>query len=181
MKAVLRVDLVIAIFALLISGAATISSLYQTKAIVNQLSSSVWPYLTVTSSTTTGTSFSEEVTNNGLGPALVGGVRLSLDGHVLKSYRDGFDRLKNSLPKNAHPRDTVSSSSIGPTTVVRSGETYQMLAIRGPLIKYVGDLGSRLQLTVCYCSLLGQCWNVTGQNPRETVSGCAKQNGSIDY
>jgi hypothetical protein len=176
-----RADLVIATCALLISGGATISSLYQTKVIANQLSSSVWPYLSITSSTSTGSAFDLGITNNGLGPALVGGVTLSLDGHILKSYREGEARITMGLAKNVHPKANASFSSVGPTTVIRAGETFQMIGLKGPVMKYVGDLGSRLKLTVCYCSLLGQCWSVTAQKPRESVSGCAHQNGSIDY
>jgi hypothetical protein len=176
---VLRADLIIATLALLISGGATISSLYQTKVIANQLSSSVWPYLAITSSTTTGQSYALTVTNDGLGPALVGSATLSLDGHALKRYRDGEVLLGKGVPKGAGVA-SASFSSIGPTTVIRAGEDFQVTSLRGSIMKYAGDLGRRAQLAVCYCSLLGQCWTVKGQEPRVTVSDCASHAG-IDY
>jgi hypothetical protein len=174
-----RADLVIATLALAMSTTASLSSLYQTKVIANQLSSSVWPYLSINTSTTTGSAFALSVTNNGLGPALVRSASLELDGRTLSRYRDGLATLVRGIPaKNAHA--SASYSSIGSTTVIRPGEKFVTLSYAGKAVGSFSDLGQRYRLTLCYCSLLGQCWTVRGQDEPAAVASCSRRS-SIDY
>jgi hypothetical protein len=71
-RAWLRIDLLIAICALLISALTAAASLYQTRVIANQLSSSVWPYLGIAMSREPDTGhLSFAIANDGLGPAIV--------------------------------------------------------------------------------------------------------------
>ena len=87
----IRADLLIATLALLASSGATLSSVYQTHVIANQLSASVWPYLEAVYSLSTTTA-NLEVANDGLGPALVRSASLAVDGHPVATARYGLSR-----------------------------------------------------------------------------------------
>jgi hypothetical protein len=85
-------DLVIAVFALLISTTTAIASIYQSRVISSQLSASVWPYLSFTVSL--GRSSARLlVTNVGEGPAIVKGARFAIDGSPQKSVAKALAKL----------------------------------------------------------------------------------------
>ena len=106
-------------------------------------------------------------------------MRVAVDGHPVASYRRGIDVLERGFHlKNPY---NGSFSSICPSSVIRPGEQVALFSLSRLPVKEFGSMHRRVMLEVCYCSLLGQCWSVTAQKPRESVSGCAHQNGSIDY
>jgi hypothetical protein len=100
----LRVDVVIAVCALLISTLACMASIFQTRVIADQLSATVWPYVDVTTNIVMSprdTGWSVTIANDGLGPAVLRSVLLTVDGKPMKS---------SSLPSGRWPASRLTAS-----------------------------------------------------------------------
>jgi hypothetical protein len=155
---VFRLDLVIAICALFVSSLATGASWWQSRVVAQQLSSQVWPYLSV-QTTYDGTSVALTVSNEGLGPARVRSIVLSLDGTPRRRLTDVLDALAPARRRNLRGQFTdVAPGSVirvgGAVTLFKIGERNTMMAL---LRNY-----RRLDLDVCYCAIIpGDCWVVT--------------------
>ncbi|MFY9665426.1 MAG: hypothetical protein WAK19_13335, partial [Candidatus Cybelea sp.] len=80
-----RFDFIIAFCALLISTIAALASVYQTRVIGEQLSATVWPYLSI-DRTFNPQAVSLSITNYGLGPALIRSAEIELDGKKVRSW-----------------------------------------------------------------------------------------------
>ena len=99
-RAWLRIDLLIAIVALFISALTAAASLYQTHVIADQLSSSEWPYLGISGTVSMSKTLSYSIVNNGMGPAIVRTVVVSLDGKPVVSLPTLFTTLAGPHPEN---------------------------------------------------------------------------------
>jgi hypothetical protein len=185
-----RLDFFIAIAAVVISALTAGTLVYQTHVIGDQFSATIWPYLSVL---TTYSSNGEtiDVTNDGLGPALVRSAQLRVDGHAVSSWND-YERvlardpatrtlwLRTRAADLAHsdPRTAIMMSSIGPSNTLRPGETMNVLKLA-----FVSNVPAQaltkhaVTIDLCYCSLNRNCWTlhvVAGQiNPDpQPVSAC---------
>jgi hypothetical protein len=164
----LRLDFMIAICALLISGVAAGASAYQTWVINQQFGATVWPYLAV-DSTRNPDGIVVALTNNGLGPALVRSAQISVDGSPASSWKDYLNAIsKDPLLRNRHFHMHSSTTSVDAGTTVRSGESLQLLAV-GMKPPHAAQVIPRhaIGLTFCYCSLNDHCWelhSVVGQS-----------------
>jgi len=158
----IRLDLMIAVFALLLSAVASIASVYQAHVISQQFSATVWPYLTV-SVTSSTSSISLELTNDGLGPALIRSASVTLDGKGVPSFRTLLITLAAAPKITGETRSAVGTfASLSPGDVIRAGDTYRVAAFVGvsglPSIVAANAERHDATLSICYCSLLGTCW-----------------------
>jgi hypothetical protein len=155
----LRIDLIIALCALVVSSFATAASLWQSRVVADQLSSQVWPYLSI-SNTYDETYMKLDVVNNGLGPAIVRSTEVLVDG---KPYANPLMAAKIILGHPPHHlRMGASMSDISPGSVIRSGDSVQVVRLDSAwAAKRFALNASRVDLRLCYCSLLGKCWFVS--------------------
>ncbi|MGA8574600.1 MAG: hypothetical protein WB609_02790 [Candidatus Cybelea sp.] len=167
-----RFDLLIAISALLISGVAAASSAYQTYVIRSQFSATVWPYLNFIT-TTSPDSFEFDVSNPGIGPALIMSSVVTRDGKPIvlpatpttqpalqRAIQPEFLESKVDARKShTHGVTSLSVSSIIAGDVVPAGAKLMLLRVQGRFLtrRLMANI-RRLDLTLCYCSLLGDCW-----------------------
>ncbi len=79
-----RLDLTVAVAALLISGVAAGASAYQTYVIRKQFSATVWPYLTYITSSSPDKFFELDISNAGIGPALIFNAVVTRDGKPIE-------------------------------------------------------------------------------------------------
>jgi len=167
---VFRVDILIAVCALLMSTLATGASWWQSRVVATQLSSQVWPYVAI--STTTGPNGLElNMTNDGLGPAVIRSLQLSVDG---KPYSTFVAAERALLGPNAPP-PRGSFASLGEGSVIRIGGSVTLLKIQNaPLVRAILPQANRIDLRVCYCSILGDCWTRTirGASEPQRVGVC---------
>jgi hypothetical protein len=168
-----RFDLLVALCALLISGIAAAASAYQTYVIRQQYSATVWPYLNFVTSSSTQF-FTLSINNAGIGPALIRRAVVTRNGKPIEIpanpttspalfYAIGPDRAAadaDEAKHRAHGKNSTTVSSIVRGDVIPAGTTLQLLHIEGPSLTHfvVADV-RHIDLEVCYCSLLGQCWN----------------------
>jgi hypothetical protein len=167
-----RFDLMIAVSALLVSSIAAGASAYQTYVIRSQFSATVWPYLDFIT-TTSPDSFEFDVRNPGIGPALIMSSVVTRDGKplVLPATPTTNPALQlaiapemreakaDALASHTHGVTSMSVSSIIAGDVIPSGSKLMLLRVSGKFItrRVLADV-KRIDLTLCYCSLLGDCW-----------------------
>jgi hypothetical protein len=185
----LRFDLIVALAALLISGVAAGSSAYQTYVIRKQFSATVWPYLTFITSSSTDRYFELDVSNPGIGPALILDSAVTRDGKRIERpvgpstvpaigaaiEPDTIAAKADEHKFGAAPANTTASTLL-PADVIPAGQKLELLRVQGKFVTrhVLADI-HRVDLTLCYCSLLGDCWTKRLQDslvkPRP-VSAC---------
>lgn len=174
---ILRADATIAVSALLVSALAAIASVAtavvmvrQTDVIARQLSSTVWPYLSIegqaSASNTTIT-----MTNNGLGPAIVRAIVVRLDGKPQKRFTNAilpmlapaFASSHVKPPSGGHFGLKFSGTTAG--EVLRPGEDIVLMRVDGTTIApLIARQEGRLDVQACYCSLLNDCWTTSSSS-----------------
>ncbi len=155
-----RIDLLIAICALLVSSLATGAAWWQSRVVAQQLSAQVWPYLSV-ESTYDAKSVSVTITNEGLGPARVRYVVATVD----KVQQRLLTGALGTIMPGEKPVPHGSFTDLDPGSVIRVGGSvtlfriYDRAIIRALLRNY-----DRIGLDVCYCAIIpGNCWTVHKQ------------------
>jgi hypothetical protein len=174
-----RLDLFIAICALLISSLGSAASWWQarllneqTRVLEAQLGAQVWPYVDV-SQTIDNATVTFRVENNGLGPAVIRSETATVDGVPKSSMMAvlhatlGGQLVKHKLRGEAWH---LALGGDSPGSVLRAGESTALLSFTSkqyaqPLIR----ASHRIAFGVCYCAIVpGQCWLSTsqGEDPR---------------
>ena len=123
-----------------------------------QIRAQVWPHLSWTYSQ--GELFTIQVSNEGVGPAIVKSVQLSVDKQPVPDWKTALDQL-------ALPMKQVGFSEIR-NAVIPPGQKVTMLTVPNDALsdKIADAFGRRLVLDICYCSVLDECWDLGGPRPR---------------
>ena len=174
----LRYDTIIAVSALLISAITSATVVYQTHVISQQFSATVWPYLSF-ETTRDASHLGVNLRNDGVGPALIRTVHFTLDGKSIPSLSVVVDPLvRQAIRSRSHGVRRTSVSSIEAGDVLPANQHVALVQVEGAQIAsaLLAD-APRLNLSVCYCSLLGRCWikqfKDLSTQPRD-VRNCAK-------
>jgi hypothetical protein len=158
----------------IVSASATIiaiialaTAVYQARMSRDQAKASVWPYLVQGNSGNNG--YSRIVQNVGLGPALIRGFEVLVDGKPTRNWRDAATKLGIS-PTWRGSRSTTFRAGL----VVPTGGFIELLNLPdtadGRMMRGVLD---HLQTRVCFCSLYGDCWeNRSGDYDPRRVEAC---------
>ncbi|MGA8098344.1 MAG: hypothetical protein WB810_06780 [Candidatus Cybelea sp.] len=185
-----RFDLLVALGALLISGVAAASSAYQTYVIRKQFSATVWPYLTFNTSSSSNKFFELDINNPGIGPALILASVVTRDGKAISrpvgptiepALGVAIDPERAAATADAAKSGTHGTMNVTITTIVAgdvvpAGSKLQLVRVEGKYIarRVIADV-RRIDVTLCYCSLLGDCWTKrlwdSAVKPRP-VAGC---------
>lgn len=116
-----------------------------------QVRAEVWPYLQSVI-TIEQESLTISIQNKGVGPALVGGLRVYVDGKAQRTWPDIFDAL--GLSDLRHTRASTING-----VVIAPGETIQQIGLdQAADSQRLLDRYPRMALALCYCSTLGDCW-----------------------
>jgi hypothetical protein len=121
----IRIDLIIAVCALLISTLAAAASFWQARVLQDQLGAQVWPYVSV-SENFTGTSVQIGIVNDGLGPAILRSATAAVDGAPKSNFIDIMHAVlgPHLVDQQGHKRRiNLSISSGSPGTVLRPGSS----------------------------------------------------------
>jgi hypothetical protein len=138
--------------ATIIAVIALATAVYQARLSRDQAKASVWPYLVQGNSGNNG--YSRIVQNVGLGPAMIRGFEVLVDGKPTRNWREAATRLK------IHPTWRGSrSTTFRAGLVVPTGGLIELLNLPDTaddrMIRGVMD---HLQTWICFCSLYGDCW-----------------------
>jgi hypothetical protein len=153
-------EIIIACVALLISGLTAAGSLLQTHVIAQQLSSQVWPYVTI-ASTASRTRLEMNVDNDGLGPAVVESFVVMVDGRpqhdILAAVRAlvGRQKLTGKFSE-------LDLSALSPGQVLRPESTTMLLRMTNERLVpvLVPQISARVSARLCYCSIVNTCWSL---------------------
>jgi hypothetical protein len=149
-----RFDLFIGLCALLVSCVAAAASAYQTYVINQQYQASVWPYLRFSFSSD-DQQLSLTVKNYGLGPALIRSFEITLNGKPVASLSPYVVSLES--PKE---RGSVGFEVMGQGSVLPASETAPLMTVaKNPtVVRALLARQGAIDISICYCSLLGRCW-----------------------
>jgi hypothetical protein len=116
--------------------------------------------------------FAYLVANDGVGPAIVKQMRVTVDGSPLRTWKEVFEKAAPALFQDGGVRQNVSTLE-----VLRPSGEIQMVAMEGlsseQTAYLIPNLG-RMELSLCYCSVLNECWTVVSQDKQgpTPVSSC---------
>lgn len=149
-------DRIVAGTAFLVSLSALAVSLVQTWVMMAQRDAAVWPRVSLYT-----TVRPEELVvgarNAGVGPAIVSYAQATLDGKPMASLMTLVDSAP--LPANWTSSAEVTLGNLT-GSVVAADEERELLHITGALARYVVQLGPRVAIDVCYCSVFDKCWTL---------------------
>jgi hypothetical protein len=143
----------------IVSGSATIiaivalaTAVYQARLSRDQAKASVWPYLVQGNSSNNG--YSRIVQNVGLGPAMIRGFEVLVDGKPTRNWTDVAAKL------GIHPTwRGMRSTTFRAGLVVPTGALIELLNLPDTVDeRLIRGSMDHLQTWVCFCSLYGDCW-----------------------
>jgi hypothetical protein len=165
----LRFDLVIAVCALLISTLATGAAWWQarvlaaqTRVLQEQLGAQVWPYV-LSSEGINGDTVRIEITNDGLGPAVLQSVVASINGVSESNYIDILHALlgPHLVARKPHgEKFSYGLNTESPGFALRPGDTINVLTLQSTTYAraFLRAYG-RVRTKICYCAIIpGKCW-----------------------
>ncbi|MGC1381305.1 MAG: hypothetical protein WA814_09840 [Candidatus Baltobacteraceae bacterium] len=167
-----RLDFAIAIGALLISTVAAAASVYQTRVIAQQFSATVWPYLSF-DQTNSPSLLEVTIANDGLGPAIIRAVTISWNGKreasletlVADLAREPRSRAESSEAARAHLPVKLMTSTPTIGMVIPANSQHTIFRMEGsPRVQAFRPGIARIDVSLCYCSLTGNCWVNSFQN-----------------
>lgn len=157
------------LLALVISVVAMLTSIYEVNIMNSQQRAMVWPHLKVYQSYNSE-GFRIIGSNYGTGPAIVKSVEVTIDGEPVKDINDMLDEL--------YPGRTMGYDQIGVNdlngSVFKPEEDRDLLFLPwNEETHAIVDQLYKVNLVVCYESVLGDSWHFNLQNG-ETVEGAFK-------
>lgn len=162
--------LAVSIFALAIGA-------WQTRLMQTQARASVWPHLEVGYTYNTNVddnAFLWRIDNNGVGPARVESVTLSLDGKPMKHWTDVLRVL--GFQGTLHISTTSLAGEVIPPSLNRE-TAIEAIRINQRDIATVFRTGvGRFKMDVCYCSVYDDCWVAHWQSTKVTPVDRCEEN-----
>jgi hypothetical protein len=146
------VALSVSVFALAIGA-------WQTRLMQSQARASVWPYLSAGytySSDTDENAFIWRVDNNGVGPARVQRVSLTLDGHPMKHWTDVLIAL--GFSGKLHLSTSSISGEVIPPSLNRETAIEAIHINDRSVGAAFKSAVERFKMDICYCSVYDDCW-----------------------
>jgi hypothetical protein len=145
--------------AVIVSALALFVSFYQAKIAERQAHASVWPYVSIDydiNDQGDRSGFIWTVQNNGLGPALIQSVIVSVDGQPQQDWKgvcralgikENFASTMSEVSGRVLPPDTNRETTIDAIHVISPG-----------VAKVFFENRKRLSMEICYCSVYEECW-----------------------
>lgn len=170
-----RIDLVIALCALLVSSLATAASVWQSRVVAQQLASQIWPYVAFQTSYHKD-SVTLTISNEGLGPARVRWIRVLIDGKPQHTFRQAM----RTLGLSDKVKMDATFSDLSPGHVIRVGGSTDLFRINTPaVVALILKNYKRTRVEGCYCPIIdGNCWITVsggpgqGSSDPQTVAAC---------
>jgi hypothetical protein len=146
----------------------------QTRLMQQQARAGVWPYLSIGYALVNDgdkRGYTWRIDNDGVGPARIESVTLTLDGKPLEHWKDVFHALFGDAPVQA-TYSQIYGKVLPPST--NRETTIEAVRILDPdQAKTFFDAQSRIEMSICYCSVYDDCWIARRQSPvQEPVARC---------
>jgi len=144
---------------LLISALTAAAGWWQTHVIAQQLSSGVWPYVTLSTTANSDGHIVVNVVNDGLGPAILDDFEILVDGKPQHDIVAVLHALAGHFERD-HP--DLSFGPIVPGEVLRANSSTLLFAMTSKRVvpNLVDQVAGRASVRLCYCSIVDNCWTV---------------------
>jgi hypothetical protein len=150
-----------------------------------QVRAMVWPILEFQSSNDPNIHLS--LTNKGVGPAIIRDVTVKVDGQPVRDWVDALERMMGPGKPSAWIRSSATpefgySESDMSGRVLSAGESIttftpwdaQRTPITydksNPVYVQMNEARFRIEVEICYCSTLGDCWTLRGGGKTPNVT-----------
>jgi len=174
-----RVDAstLMAMLALVVSFAALIVSIYETRVMEAQNEAAVWPYIMV-APRYSAQGFDVNITNKGVGPAIVKTVQVSVDGEPHASALSLLEHI-NGEEKLSFGWDILRSNNpAGSVMSPDENATIMGLPWRDDTRVIVDKMANfTISIDVCYCSIFESCWRTNLNTQPTPVKMCMAAEG----
>lgn len=154
----------------------------QTRMMQSQLRGSVWPYVSIgyrLSNEGEKRGYTWEINNDGVGPARIESVTMSVDGKPIRNWKEMFGAVLGDVPVAA-TYSRIYGKVLSPNT---NRET-TIEAVRIPDLDQARAFYAaqkRFDMAICYCSVYDECWTAHWQNPKvDPVKSC-DTSGTIQF
>lgn len=175
----------IGLVAVIVATCAALAAIFQTQLMARHQAVSVWPYLQMFAGFASGDQqtdeikpFSFNITNKGVGPAIVESINLRRKGEPMSNWRVVFDAVaaEHGLDPTAVQRG-ISEANMDPGEVVQAGEIRTVIesgnSDLAALLAREIYVDQTIEVDVCYCSLYKECWRLVFPSSRpETQKAC---------
>lgn len=152
-----RMNQMTSLFAILISVIAMVVSIMEISAIREQQRADVWPYILI-SQHFTAEGFELRASSKGVGPALVGDLKMLYNGEAVTDLNQLI--VDTIGEENAFGYDLYGSSDIS-NSVMAPGDQAALFRVpwtdESRLLLQRWQQGS-LNVELCYCSIHDDCW-----------------------
>ena len=146
----------------------------QTQLMQSQSRASVWPYLSIGYSINDQgekRGYTWEISNDGVGPARIQSVVMSVDNKSARNWGDVFHALFGNDPVDATYSQIFGRVLAPNTNRDTTIEAVHLTNLAQAKIFYAEQ--NRLQMEICYCSVYNECWVARRQDPQvEPVDHC---------
>lgn len=160
-------DRVLAIAAMLVALSSLGIAVYEARATREFHRASVWPYLTVYHSYA-GDSYSYNVANAGVGPALVRSMEVFTDGKAQPTWGSVARTL---LGPDAKLTGSAYSSFGRGSVLLSNGKTVLLQLPKGAgTERFASAMQQHVSVRLCYCSLFDDCWVLDDRKSEEPTS-----------
>ena len=157
-------EMIVALSAVIISMCALFATVFQAYLERQSQHLSVWPRLELR--VRTGSDFEILISNNGIGPAIVKSLKVSVDDEPVKSWHSTVQKLTGEEPQVAQI-NSIQTSVIPPGT-----ETLMLHIEKGSSAEIFHQNYKRLDVEVCYCSVFDECWLIDIEDQFEEIVEC---------
>lgn len=159
-----KTEVAVAFAAIFVSTATLFVYIYQARIMQTQQQVAVWPYVEWLPSWGDHGLYLE-VSNKGIGPALVKKVTIRLDGKELQNLSEMFNILTDSTFQE-YGYSTIQGR------VIAAGEQMRVFEIGDKAIadRIRAELMKRnFEYEICYCSVFNDCWTSMGMEITEST------------
>jgi hypothetical protein len=155
--------MLVALSAIVLGLSALVVSVVQVRMMHEQQHASVWPRLVVMPSAT-GERLTIDVSNPGIGPAVIRHVEVSVDGRRMPRWENTLAAL---VPEGTPA--TFVWSSLG-DRIIPPGASIEAIRLQGEArVSAILGQVERLAIGICYCSVYDRCWELDSNFARRSV------------
>jgi Co/Zn/Cd efflux system component len=173
-RSLLEPGMLTAMAAIVIGVTALVVSVIQVRLMHAHQHASVWPRLEIMPSYSPDHGLSLDVVNRGIGPAVIGHVRVTVDDAPVARWSEYFARLApDSVPRDV-TYSTISGRVLVPGQQIRALHLHRHEEA-APILR----AANRSRIEICYCSVFDRCWISLGLEVRPVAACPAADAGAF--
>ncbi len=176
--------LTVSAMALAVGSYQTFLMQRQTRLMQVQARASVWPRVDISyayDDSGSNAGFRLRLENNGVGPAIVRWVRVTMDGKAIHHWTQVLSAVIDAKG-TAHAEFSGVRNVVIPPSTNRDTLITALSVHDADIAKKIYDARDRLDMEVCYCSVYEDCWTSSWKDSqKQPTAVCRSSGGDFDY